>query len=385
MKFQISSTHLMYNEKKIAVLGANYPSLTYYKQAKKLGYEIHSFAWPEGAVCDEYADYFYPVSFAEKEKVLKICKAKDIQGITSFSLESALPAVNYIARQLNLPGNLLECEKLTANKYTMREQLNKCGISIPDYRIVESQIQDVDLDFPVIVKPVDSGGSRGVTKIANKQELPHAIHRAMEYSAKKQVIIEQFIEGREFSVEYISHKGQHYFLAITDKITTGHPYFVELAHHQPADISAEIINRIKAITEKTLDSLKIYSSASHTEIKMNNEGDLFVIELGARMGGDFITSDLVRLSTGYDFVKGILELSTGDFTPPVFGTEMHSGVYFLSKQTEYIKKYIDEYRNHPEIVDWDLYGNPVLDVRESGERAGHFIYQHKNTKFNLTF
>lgn len=372
-------------KKKIAILGANYPSLHFYIQAKKLGYEIHSIAWPEGAICQEYSDFFYPVSFTEKEQVLDICRKIGIQGITSFSLESALPVVNYIAQKLNLTGNPPECELLTENKYTMRKQLKICGISIPEFHTVksENELLGIELDFPVIVKPVDSGGSRGVTKIIEKKELSPAIKRALGFSRKKQVLIEQYIEGREFSVEYISYKGEHYYLAITDKITTGPPYFVELEHHQPAFISEELAFKIKAITEKTLDALRIYSSASHTEIKMNNKGELFIIEVGPRMGGDFITSDLVRLSTGYDFVKGILELSSGNFTPPLFGTKMHSGVYFLTNQTKHIKQYIDFHKNYPEIVDSALYGNPVVEVRESNDRAGHFIYQLKNSRFKV--
>lgn len=364
-------------KKKIAIIGANLPSLNFYKQTKALGYEIHAFAWLEGAVCKDYAYYFYDISITEKEQICEICRDVNIDGIISFSLESALPTVNFVARELNLPGNSIECEKFMSDKLTMRDELQKCGISVPQYHMVEDpdSLNELKIKFPVIVKPVDSGGSRGVTKVEDQKNLRNAFDRAVGFSKTKRVLVEQYVGGREFSVEYLSDNGKHYFLAITAKVTTGSPYFVELEHHQPADISEEIILKIKDLTEKTLDALKINSSASHTEIKLENNGDLYIIEIGGRMGGDMITSDLVKLSTGYDMVKGALEVATGNFQIPELSEKLHSGVYFLSKETESLLRFFENEVEYPEIIRSEYSGLPLKNIFESNDRAGFFIYQ----------
>lgn len=362
---------------KVAIIGANLPSLSFYKQAKALGYEIHSFAWEEGAVCRKYADFFYPISIIEKEQICDICRKIGIDGIISFSLESALPTVNYVARELSLPGNTLECEILMHDKFSMREQLKKCGILVPEYYLIDTvkQLDSLQIKYPVIVKPVDSGGSRGVTLVRDANSLKDAFIRASEYSKSRRVLVEQYISGREFSIEYLSNRGEHYFLAITDKVTTGEPYFVELEHHQPAEISEIMYTQIKNVTEKTLNALKIFSSASHTEVKLDEKGDLYIIEVGGRMGGDMITSDLVKLSTGYDMVKGALEIATSKFRSPVFGDAHYSGIYFLSKERENLLKVVQNSLKYPEIIKTDYYGIPLKNIRESNDRAGYFIYQ----------
>ena len=188
-------------------------------------------------------------------------------------------------------------------------------------------------------------------------------------------MVEQFIVGREFSVESISYQGKHYILQITDKVTTEAPYFVELAHHQPAALSEEQIQAIRQLTLKMLDALKITNSAGHTEIKMDSTGVPYVIEMGPRMGGDFISSDLVRLSTGYNFVKGVLEVATGRFAEPVFGEPSCSGVYFLCEETrDIVLPYIQEKKNYPFIVDADIWGD-IQAVKCNSDRGGYFIYQ----------
>ncbi len=374
----------MNTQKKIAVLDATYPLLPFYKQAYELGYKIYSFDRDPDSPCKKYVHHFYPVSYQNIDEVVRICKENGVKGVISFSAETALPYVNAVARELKSPGNSIECEMFMQNKYTMRERLKECGVSIPEYQIVHNYNIVEDFEYPVIVKPTDNGGSRGITKVENKECLLPAIEWAMKFARNGQVLIEKFIEGREFSVEYISHKGKHYFVAITDKVTTGSPHFVELEHHQPANITSEIAAEIKKLTEDTLDALKVYSSTSHTEIKMDVSGELYLIETGARMGGDFITSDLVKLSTGYDFVKGAIDLAIDEFTEPAFGNSNFSGIYFLTKGREYISHYIENINKYNFIVNAQKYGTPIIEVKQNNDRAGHFIYQNKTEKITIT-
>lgn len=362
--------------KKIAVIGANYQYLSFYRHAKQLGYEIYSFARAQDDnPCWEIADHHYDLAFKDADKILEICKNEGVQGVTSFLLESALPCVYRVAEGLGSPCNSKECQALTANKFTMREQMRKCGVSIPAYKAIKSRDEKFDIPFPFIVKPADSGGSRGVTLVHNQEELDAALNRAFDYSSNQTVMLEQFIEGREFSIESISYRGKHYILQITDKVTTGAPYFVELAHHQPAQLSQKQWDDIKNLTLKMLDALKIENSAGHTEVKMDANGVPYVIEMGPRMGGDYISSDLVGLSTGYSFVKATLEVATDTFVPPVLGENKCSGVYFLCQETkEKVLKYIKNKKDYPFIVDADIWGE-IQNVKCNSDRGGYFIYQ----------
>lgn len=367
---------------KIAVLGANEPLIPFYRQAHELGYEIIGIAIEDGAVCQKYCDRFYSVSFADKDKVLRICQKENIDGILSFSLESALPTVAYVAQKLGLISNSEESIKLTQSKFAQRQALEATGIPVPKYYQIKSKedLSLVDCHYPVIVKPVDSGGSQGICKVETPDGLVEAYRYAKDYSKSGHVIVEEFIDGREFSVEYISHAGKHYFLQITDKVTSGAPRFVEMEHHQPAEIPIDVWNRIKLMVEASLSALKVENSASHTEIKLNNKGELFIIETGARMGGDFISSDLVRLSTGYDFVDGAIRLSVGLFEKPIKPIHIHSGVYFYSKLVPEIGKVIRNHEKYPEIVEWEYSEEPLMEVKSNADRRGYFIYKKVDGK-----
>ena len=197
----------------------------------------------------------------------------------------------------------------------------------------------------------------------------------MDKSFKHEAMIEEFIEGREISVEFISYKGKHYPLQITDKVTTEAPHFVELEHHQPSTLSSDMFAKIYEITEKALNALGITNGASHSEYKITNEGRIAVMEIGGRMGGDFIGSNLVKLSTGYDFVKGVIEVALGTFEEPKKTFSKYSGVYFLCKETEQLKSYFDNWKDNPDIVEAEI-TNPILkNIECSADRSGYLIYQ----------
>lgn len=371
-------------KEKIAVLGANEPLIPFYHQAKSLGYEVIGIAIEKGAVCKPYCDKFYPISFADKEQVFEVCRKEKVDGILSFSLESALPTVVYVAQKLGLVSNSEASIELTQSKFAQRRALEKAGIPVPKYYLVESaaDLDKVQCRFPVIVKPVDSGGSQGICKVESPEKIVEAYKYAVEYSRTSRAIVEEFVDGREFSVEYISHQGKHYFLQITDKVTSGAPRFVEMQHHQPANIPESVWNRIKEMVEGALTALKIENSASHTEIKWNSNDELYIIETGARMGGDYITSDLVRLSTGYDFVEGAIKLAVGKFEVPTFPKPMHSGVYFYSKLAPEVGEIIKHHEKWPEIVEWEYSDEPLMEVKSNADRRGYFLYQKETGRFN---
>ena len=196
---------------RLAVIGANVPLIPFYRRAKALGYYVIGIAWAEGAVCKQYCDKFYPISFKEKDEVLRVCREEKIDGITSFSLESALPTVVYVAQAMGLVSNTEKCIRLTETKFAQRQAFEKNGIPTPEYHLIQSkeELNVMSANYPVIVKPVDSGGSQGITKVEAPEGIEAAYSVAAECSRTGRVIVEEFIDGREFSVEALSHSGNY--------------------------------------------------------------------------------------------------------------------------------------------------------------------------------
>ena len=366
-------------KRKLAIIGASYLQLPLVKKAKELGLYSLCFAWADGAVCQNEADEFYPISVVEKDQILSICREKRIDGICTIASDVAAPTVAYVAEKMGLVGNSYEVASRANNKYMMRLDLSAAGLPCPAFQKINScnQLDSNKLLFPVIVKPTDRSGSLGVTKVDCLEELEGAVKTALNCSFAHEAVVEEFIEGREISVEFISYKGCHYPLQITDKVTTGAPHFVELEHHQPADLTQQHYEEIYDLTRKALVALGVTNGASHAEYKITADGGIYVMEIGARMGGDFIGSDLVRLSTGYDFLKGVIEVALGDFHMPIFGQPHYAGVYFLCKETDRLLSMFKAPDN-PTVVHAEITDAELRNVTCSADRSGYLIYQSQN-------
>lgn len=368
------------NKKKLAIIGASYLQLPIVKKAKVMGIETHCFAWREGAVCADVADFFYPISIIEKEEILKVCQLIGIDGITTIASDTATVAVNYVASHMGLISNPVDYTEVCTNKYKMRQCFMENDIPSPKFTLVDNNnnYSIKDFIFPLIVKPTDRSGSRGVEKVLDPYQLEKAIQRAKTESFSGEAIVEEFVTGREISVETISFEGKHYVLQLTDKVTTGAPYFVELEHHQPSSLPEGIQQQIRELIPHALDALHIQYGASHSELKITENNEIKLIEIGARMGGDFIGSDLIRLSTGYDFLKGAIDVALGNFEEPKMTEHKFSGVYFLCKETESILPIIQNATQYPEIVKAEVTDQTLRNIECSADRSGYFIYQGDN-------
>ncbi len=369
-------------QKKIAIIGASYLQLPLVLKCKEKGFYSICFAYSEGAVCKDYCDAFYDISIIEKEKITEICKAEAIDAVLTIASDVAVTTVNYVAAALNLIGNSNDSSLICTDKNKMKDALAKANLPVARYAELSerSEIEKVlHLNYPLIVKPSDRSGSLGVTKILNSEQLIDAFDLALECSLKKTVIIEEFITGKEISVESISFGGEHYFLAFTDKVTSGAPHFVELEHHQPANLSSIPPIQIQELLIKALNTLGITNGAAHSELIIDENNKIYINEIGARMGGDFIGSHLVELSTGYDFLNGVLEVSLGVFSAPTIEKKAYSGVLFLSNQTNYDSKFQNQ---RPEIVHYEINEIKNDTLTKSSDRHGFCIYQ-SNKKINF--
>ena len=344
-----------------------------------MGIEVHCFAWDnKDAVAKNKADFFYPISILDKEAILEVCKNVAIDGITSIASDICMPVVAYIAEQMGLPNyNSTESALKSTNKALMRDAFKQKQVLSPQSITVNNfdLPSELQIDFPLIVKPTDRSGSRGVTLTNNIHELKEAISVALSESFEKQVVVEEYIEGREISVESISFNGIHYILAVTDKITTGPPYFVELEHHQPSSLSKEQLEKVRIATIQCLDALHIKYGASHAEFKIDKDNNVYVIEVGARMGGDFIGSHLVELTTDYDYMKAVIDIALNlEFCKPLYLKNIPSGVVFLCQENINALAVFEDPTTVNGLIEIKRTAHEIVSVNSSADRSGYYIY-----------
>lgn len=367
--------------KKLVIIGANDFQNQLILKAKSLGYETHAFAWEDGAVGKYNADFFYPISIVEKEKILEICRTIKPNGICSIASDLATITVNYVAENLNLPCNRTEYSLIQTNKFEMRKALSSSGIPCPKYIRTDKNFNKTEVEgfvFPIIVKPTDRSGSRCITKLDSLAGIEQAVSAACEASFEKKAIVEEFLDGDEYSMETITQNGVHHYLATTKKFTTGAPHFIETGHIEPSDLDDKTIEKAKTVVFNALDALHVENSAGHTEFKVDLNGNINIIEIGARMGGDCIGSDLVPLSTGHDFVKMVIDVAVGNKLEFSKGKQSSAEIKFLFTEADIKEKnaFVERFPQRIFRVSEIEYQN-LGKTEDSSTRLGYYIICEK--------
>ena len=369
-------------KQKVVIIGASDFQNPLILKAKEHGYETHVFAWKNNEIGEKTADYFYDISINEKEQILEKCKEIKPCAVCSIASDLAVTTVNYVAHNLGLVSNNPKYSKICTNKYKMRQALEKGNINVPKYLKTGKNLQlskIAEFNYPLIVKPTDRSGSRGVTLINDSKEIKAAIDNAISYSYEKKAIIEEYIDGDEYSCECISYKGKHHLLTITKKYTTGAPHFIETAHIEPSGLNDEMIKTVEEEIFKALDVLHIEYGASHSEFKINNKGQIKIIEIGARMGGDCIGSDLVQISTGHDFVQYVLDVSLGKELKLKETKDNNIAFIKFIFSKEDIENYKELKKTKPELIYFENISEDIEhEIVDSSTRYGFYIIKANN-------
>lgn len=371
--------------KKLAIIGASYLQEPLIRTAKEMGIETHVFAWAANDVGEKIADHFYPISIVEKEKILEVCREIGINGICSIASDLAMLTVNYVADQMGLTGNSMQATEKSTNKHQMRLAFEKRGDPSPRSVQVDAStdLSTLSFDYPIIVKPTDRSGSRGIFKLNDANGLAEAVQASIDQGFEKKALIEEFAEGQEYSVEFVSFGGIHKFLAMTKKYTTNAPHFIETGHLQPAPVDPDCLARVRAVVSHALDTLEIRNGASHSEVKIDQTGKIRIIEIGGRMGGDFIGSDLVRLSTGYDFVRAVIQIALGeepdDLTIQSETSVGASAVRFIFSDED-VAVLMRLKQEHSEYLVSSEVRPCVGEVTDSSNRFGYFLMRAKTAE-----
>lgn len=368
-------------KEKIAIIGANEAITMLINKAKDMGYETHVFAWQCGDPGEKEADYFYPISINKKEEILEMCREIGIVGICSITSDYASPTVNYVARNMGLICNPESSEYLARDKYLMRKAFKDNGIYTPQFIEVE-KLEEVDLsgfEYPLIVKPTDRWSSKGVCRVNSYAELKEAIDIAVNESFNKKAIVEEFIYGDEYSAECICQNGEYHIIAFTKKFTTGYPHYIETGHIQPVTMLEDAKEVYSQTLFKALKALNIYNGAAHIEFKIMKDGEIGIIEIGARMGGDCIGTYLTQLSSGMDYIKMVIDVACGKklvLTPAI--EKRCVGIRFILDESDLndLRALSDKKIIKKVIYDYDF----SRDVVDSNTRHGYYIMELEDEK-----
>jgi biotin carboxylase len=200
----------------------------------------------------------------------------------------------------------------STNKYEMRKRFTLHNIPQPDWMLVDETFdpKNLSMPLPVMVKAIDRSGKCGITKVETLDQLIPAINYAIEGShLADKVLIEEYLEGKEYTVESISQNGRHCILSWTEKFSEP-PHFVEEMHLQPADLDSKTTVRWNYIIRQMLDSLGIVNGPSHCEFKFTEDGGIKVIETAARVVADSIWS-AIEITTGVNWIEKSIDVAVG--------------------------------------------------------------------------
>lgn len=371
--------------KKLLVLAAGILQVPVIKKAKEMGVYVVAADGDENAVGLKLADKPIVVNITSEEDMLRVAREEQVDGVIHPCSEVSMNVMGRINDELGLSGISRETAIRATNKHLMREAFEKYGAPSPKsmcFTDVEVAWGAFCTDFTgaCILKPSRNSGSRGIAKISadiKMDEFARLFEISKAESRDKSVMLEQFVEGPEFSIEIIVWNGQVNVLTVTDKKTTEAPHFVELGHNQPSCRTAEEVETLKAAAVAGVKALGVNNCACHAEAKLMN-GRAYLMEIGARLGGDFISTELTHLSTGIDMVAAAINCALG-VEPCLEPTEEKHGVcirYFCPKPGKLVSISNTEVLNDPRVYLWEIYhkeGDMIPEVTSSLCRSGHVI------------
>jgi biotin carboxylase len=319
-----------------------------------MGFTAHVFDYDPYCRCAEIADYFHLISIDEKEKILETAKKYHPIAVQTVATELGNITACYIGEKMGVCSNSYETALNTTDKSRMKKILN--ANSIPNAKYFEADLIDnIDfksIQFPLVIKPSDRSAGRGVVMVKDKHEFGVFFEKAMTESRNKTVLIEEVMQGRQFSVETISYNRNHTIIAFTEEyFENGEDVegFVESHNIVPARIKNSERFELSKIIIKVLDAFGIKYGASHIEVKLTNQG-FKIIELASRMGG--WRDMLVNIAFGIDYNELLIQSTIGNIPKINYLFNNYALVKMIFKESEYIF-YSKVKKNNPQLIVYD--------------------------------
>ena len=378
--------------KKIMILGASILQLPAIEKAKEMGLDVIAVDMnPEAVGFGVPGVVKEVISTIDTSAIVEAAKKHQIDGIMTLATDMPMRSVAAVAKEMGLVGIDADTALKATNKAEMRKALQAGGVPVPKFYKVanEEEYMEAVKNFtvPFIVKPADSSGSRGIYEVQDindQKTIKEAYEYCKPFSRVGDVVVEEYMSGPEVSVETLSINEECHVIQITDKLTTGAPHYVEMGHSQPPRHSREIADRIKEVAIAANKAIGIKNGPSHTEIIVTTEGPK-IVELGARLGGDCITTHLVPLSTGVNMVECCIRIALGEKPDIEPKWNKGSAIRYFQQHAGVVKSIegIEEAEKVPGVKQISIVhgvGEEVTEVTSSGARMGFVIAQDENAE-----
>jgi carbamoyl-phosphate synthase large subunit len=366
--------------KKILILGAGLWQMPYLKKSKELGLFVCATDWmnePEGR---KYADIFEPIDVRDAEKSLDFAKKNNVDAVFTSS-DVAVPVAAYIAEKMSLPFHSQELALIATNKYLMRNAIKKVGLKTPKYKLCSSSNELYnslsEFSVPVIIKPIDNCGSRGVFTINNLEELKKLSAKTFANSFSKKILIEELMFGMESSVEVLVNNGKFFILGWCKKTKSNYPYRYDIQLDYFPDYSEEEHAKVQLMVSTLISGLNIMNGILHIEFIWTNEG-VKIIEFALRGCGSNVTTHLLPELREFDVPCFLIEKSFDKNQSVNLKGNKFGSLKFIIPREGKIKTIIgmEKIEKLPYLKDFrcEMKNNDIINVIKDGaSRPGHFI------------
>lgn len=313
--------------KRILILGAGIMQGVAIRTARSRGWETVVIDGNPEAPCRMLADRFEPIDLKDVPSIVSFARTLQreggLDGIFTAATDFSVP-VAAAAEACALSGHSLQAAVNASDKLVMRACFDKAGLPSPRCTGVDAdtlsdgtisrvtrRLEEAGITFPVVVKPVDNMGARGCVRIDNSVSLAAACAEAIRYSRSGRAIVEQYMEGPEFSLEALLFDGEFHLTGFADRHIHFPPYFVEMGHTIPSACSGEDHDRIVSLFRKGAEALGLSHGAAKGDIKLTAQGPM-IGEIAARLSGGYMSGWTFPYSSGVDLTGAALSLAVGE-------------------------------------------------------------------------
>lgn len=367
--------------KTILVLGAGPFQVPGIRRAKELGYHVIAVDQDEDAPGLELADHGSPVDLTDVDRCLEIAHQHEIDGVTTVAVEAAVEPMAAIAEELGLPGPSPEAARAASNKHLMRSKFDASNVPGAPWQVSQdmetARASAEEIGYPVVVKPPDRSGSRGVRRVADSEGIDEAFQAARTASNEDQALVEGFLEGPEVSVEAFVVDGEPHVLALSEKVRTDPPYLLDETVAFPAELEESIRTEVVEVTAAAIQALGLDQVAIHAELILTAAGP-HMVELAARGAGFHVFTEMVPWVTGCDTVGTLLELAIGERPTPRVDHQRGCILHFPRFGTGQIKRIdgVDAARKLDGVRELEIYpgiGDEIQTLTSGADRPGHIV------------
>lgn len=381
--------------KKLLMLGGSLYQTYAIKEAKRLGYYVITCDYLPDNPGHKYSDEYHNVSTTDKEAVLKLAQELNVDGIVAYASDPAAPTAAYVCEKLGLPTSPYKSVEILSNKDLFRDFLQNNGFNCPKamgFTTYEDALAHIDeFKLPVMVKPVDSSGSKGINKMTDKSQLKSFVDDALSYSRSKRFLIEEFIvkKGHQISGDAFSVDGKLVFHCLGNEFydPSCDKDFAPLGECWPFQMDHKYIEDLEGQLQRIMTLLDMKSSAYNVEAIVGEEDKVYLLELGARSGGSLIPQ-VTEYATGINMVTWVVQAAAGDHIDlsvlngkremPVNGYwsnyMVHSDVTGKFKSISFDREF--EQRHLVDFVNDLKVGDEVHRFRDAQDCIGEFILKY---------